>query len=167
MKPIEIEKALAEVVIAREMDCKQRMQRLAPEAKTEKKALLIEQGMYSLCLHAGLLYNNLGERDRCIAIKCTRMPKFLKGVPELRGAFQSAAPAEQLRMTAALYGEVWMRDQFLRNYRTELRLAREKGSADRVFELQIKTAVVESVLADWQRWRVEHGVYPTALEGCP
>ncbi len=164
MKPIEIEKALAEVVIAREMDCKQRIQSLPPEAKTEKKALLIEQGMYSLCLHAGLLYNVLGGREKVIATKCNRMPKFLKEYPKLLDRFQKSADEEQLKMTAALYGEVWMRAQFLRNYRTELRLAREKGSADQMFELQIKTAVVESVLSDWQRWRVEHGIYPIALE---
>ncbi|MBQ8431381.1 MAG: hypothetical protein IJX28_00705 [Clostridia bacterium] len=164
MTAIEIESALAEIVLARKNACDQKLQTLDQSAKTERKALMIEQGMYSLCLHAGLLYNVLGERGKVIATKCNRMPKFLKEYPKLLDHFQKSAHEEQLKMTAALYGEVWMDSQFLKNYRTELKVAQTKGSAANVFELQIKTAVVESVLADWRRWRKEQGVYPTALE---
>lgn len=164
MTAIEIERALAEVVIERKRVCDQKLQMLEKCAKTERKALLIEQGMYSLCLRAGLLYNVLGEREKTIAIKCSRMPKFLKKYPKLLDRFQKSSHEEQLRMTAALYGDVWMDSQFLKNYRTELKVAQDRGSAADVFELQIKTAVVESVLADWKMWRVQHDVYSDAME---
>ena len=64
MTPIEIEKALAEIVLEKERIVDEKLRVLDKGAKTEKKALMIEKGMYSLCLHAGLLYNAMGETER-------------------------------------------------------------------------------------------------------
>jgi len=162
MTAVQIEKALAEIVIDRKNACAAKIQKLPREAVTEKKALLVEEGMYSLCLNAGLLYHTTGSRENVIANKCRRMPVFVKKSPDpaLEGCFSAVDSEEKLRMTAALYGEVWMWDQILCKYRRELAEAEAHEDAAAIPECRIKVQVIASVLSDWQKWRVENNIYP-------
>lgn len=159
MTPVEIEKALADIVIARKNACREKLDTLTSEKKTEKKALLIEGGMYDLCLNAGLVYNGT-DRERVLAVKSTRMMRWLGKYPEFGARFDSADGEEKLKMTAALYGEAWMEDQFAARYKSELDAAVQAGDAEEVFGIRLKIDVVKSVLDAWQKWRVENGIYP-------
>lgn len=159
MTPIEIEKSLAEIVMERERIVDEKLKVLDKSAKTEKKALMIEKGMYSLCVHAGLLYNTIGERDHCIQIKSTRMLNHMKLSPNVKEVFEKADQEEKLRMTAALYGELWMTDQFVVTYRSQLAKAKESGETALCFELKIKLEALESALDDWKNWRHQNGIY--------
>ncbi|MBE6638618.1 MAG: hypothetical protein E7616_04070 [Ruminococcaceae bacterium] len=167
MTPIEIEKALAEIVLEKERIVDEKLRVLDKGAKTEKKALMIEKGMYSLCLHAGLLYNAMGETERakCIEIKSRRMPYFMRMFPEIKKAYESADCEEKLHMTAALYGEIWMKEQFVLMYRSQLSRAEAAGETALIFELGLKLDAVESVLAAWKEWRRENNVYPELAKG--
>ncbi len=165
MTPIEIEKALAEIVLDKERAADEKLKALDKNAKTEKKALMIEKGMYSLCLRAGLLYNTIGEREHCIELKSRRMLNFMRMFPEVKETYESADGEEKLRMTAALYGEIWMADQFVLMYRSQLSRAEAAGETALTFELKLKLDAVESVLAAWREWRRENNVYPELAKG--
>ena len=160
MTPVEIEKALADIVIARDNACKEKIKMLSPDKQTEKKALSIESGMYSLCLRGGLFYNQNDDRAKAIALKNTRMPNLTGKYPTLKQYYSSADDAEKIRLTAALYGEVWLEDQFVSIYRTELDKAEKHGDAAKIFENRIKYEAVRSVLAEWKSWRRDSGIYP-------
>ena len=160
MTPVEIEKALADIVIARDNACKEKIKTISSDKQTEKKALSIESGMYSLCLRGGLFYDPNGDREKAIALKNTRMPNFVEKYPIFAKYYSSADDAEKIRLTAALYGEVWLEDQFVSIYRTELDKAEKHGDAAKIFENRIKYEVVKSVLAEWKSWRRENGIYP-------
>lgn len=159
MTPVAIEKALAEIVLEKERMVDEKLKGLDKSAKTEKKALMIEKGMYSLCVHAGLLYNTIGERDHCIQIKSTRMLNHMKLCPNVKEVFEKADQDERLRMTAALYGELWMTDQFVVTYRSQLAKAKECGETALCFELKIKLEALESALSAWKYWRHQNGIY--------
>ena len=88
------------------------------------------------------------------------LPKY----PKLNETFVGLAGDEQLRFVAALQGEIFMRDQILRDYRTELTNANAAGDAKNIFEFTIKIGAVESVLEAWRAWRMEHAIYPVELE---
>lgn len=161
---VEIEKALADIVLRKDAECKEKIAQLPKEARLEKKALMIERGMYSLCLHAGLLYNVLGDRDKVIATKCKRMPKFMEHFPKLKEYWSSASEKERLTLTAALYGEIWMYDQFVTVYQKEFDTAREENNAEAIFETRIKLGVVKQVLVYWSVWRIQNDLYRGLLE---
>lgn len=160
MTIVEIEEALANIIIERENACKKKIISLTDKYQNEKKALMIECGMYSLCLRAGLVYNNLSNREKTIALKKMRFPNHLNKYSSLSEYFSNANDEEKLRLTAALYGEVWIEDQILGSYQTELAEAKKNKDAKRSFEFKIKVKVVESVLSEWKNWRVKNGIYP-------
>ncbi len=156
----QIRKMMADVVIQKQNLCHSTIDKLTNESKTEKKALMIEKGMYDLCLNGGLLYNaSLNDPDAVTKLRLRRMNNMLQRFLPLLKHFQKADQEEQLRMTAALEGEIWMLDQILMPYRKELSLAKESGDAEQIFELNIKTSVVEAVLNDWKNLRHKYGLY--------
>ena len=161
---VEIEKALADIVLRKDAECKEKIAQLPKDARLEKKALMIECGMYSLCLHAGLLYNVLGDRDKVIATKCKRMPKFMEHFPKLKEYWKSASDEEKLTLTAALYGEIWMYDQFVTVYQKEFDTAREENNAESILETRIKLGAVKQVLMEWSVWRIQNDLYRGLLE---
>ncbi len=164
MTNTEIVNALADIVLKKESECKAKIAALPKESVLEKKALMIEMGMYSLCLRAGLLYNTLGTIDNAVKVKCNRMPRFVKHFPKLAEYWNCADDEEKLKLTAALYGEVWMYDQFVIQYQKEYDTAVAENDAQKIFETRIKLGVVKQVLLYWNVWRIQNGLYRGILE---
>lgn len=161
---VEIEKALADIAISMYDSCRQRIEVLSPDARTEKKAILIEQGMYSMGIRAGLLYNLLGDREAVLQSKCRRFAGLAGGFPRALKAFEEADDREKLRITAALYGEIWLYGQYHVNNVEDLREAKKSGDVQKVFETTVKVKAMEALLSAWREWRRVHGVYPDILE---
>ena len=164
MTNAEIINALADIVLKKESECKAKIAALPKESVLEKKALMIEMGMYNLCLRAGLLYNTLGSIDNAVKVKCSRMPRFVKRFPKLAEYWNCADDEEKLKLTAALYGEVWMYDQIVIQYQEEYDTATSENDAEKIFEARIKLGVVKQVLSNWHVWRIQHDIYRGILE---
>ena len=167
MTRYEIDRAMQEIVLNKISECKARLNALPKDHVNERKAVQIELGMYTLCLHAGLLSSGRNDnrpRDEFFSLRQRVLHRILPKYPKLNETFVGLAGDEQLRFVAALQGEIFMRDQILRDYRTELTNANAAGDARNVFEFTIKIGAVESVLEAWRAWRMEHAIYPVELE---
>lgn len=158
MTPIEIERALAQIVIAKNEECKRKLASVDKQNLTERKALALESGIYDLCLNGGLLLANK-DREAALRLKMRVLPNFIKRYPDLQAKFEQADENEKLRIVASLYGEIWMFDQIVLKYQNELEKATACNDAKGVFEANLKLDVVKDVLDDWQNWRKENGVY--------
>ena len=63
MNYLDIDKALVDITRAKCDECKARLDATPKDNKAERKALMIEYGMYTLCGNAGLLFNTYGARE--------------------------------------------------------------------------------------------------------
>lgn len=160
MTPIEIEKELAEIVLARIEDINQKIKATGNTNPTEKKALALIRGIYELCLNGGMLWK-ASDRNKQIEFKATLFPRFAlnQGLSNIHKAFMSAEKDEKLNLTAALYGEIWMSNQILPKYQAELTTAQNNGDVKAEFEAKIKLEAIGEILSAWQNWRVVNGVY--------
>ena len=57
MNYLDIDKTLVEITRAKCNECKARLDAIPKDRAGERKALMIENGMYTLCGNAGLLFN--------------------------------------------------------------------------------------------------------------
>lgn len=158
MTPIEIEKSLTEIVVAKDEACKLRLATVDKQNVTERKALALERGIYNLCLNAGLLLSNK-DRHATILLKMKVLPRFLLKYPALQAKFEQVDENEKLVFTASLYGEIWMYDQIVLKYKDELEKAIANDDTKEILEAKLKLAIVNDVLNAWQNWRKENGVY--------
>ena len=170
MNATEIYEALC--VLAKDLydECTRRLNSVPHQNKTERKALLLEQGMYSLSLRAGLMYMTLSE-DKARDVVKVRQGVFERitkeSYPEIYSRYQGLDDDEKQRMVSALQGEVFLRTQTYNKDMAELEYAQSKGLYDKVFELKIKTGALENVFNTWSDWRRENGIYPNVrLEAC-
>ena len=151
-------------------ECTVRLNSVPHQNKTERKALLLEQGMYSLSLRAGLLYMTLSAdkaRDvikvRQIVFEQITKEKY----PQIYSQYEMLCDDEKQRMVSALQSEVFLRTQTHEKDLAELEYAQNTGLHDKVFELRIKTGALENVFNTWKAWRRENGIYPNVcLEVC-
>ncbi|MBQ8863071.1 MAG: hypothetical protein IJ021_10110 [Clostridia bacterium] len=167
MNAIEIYKAQEEIALEKYNECKARLAQTAEESKTEKKALYIELGMYSLCLRAGLFDRGGTAPDHAETALEHRnkfMPRIIVKYPGINEAFRALGAEEKSRFIAAIQAELYMRDQIYKNYKTELEEAKAVGDAAGIFELQIKTGALESVFTAWEAWRKKTGIYPDVFK---
>lgn len=159
MNILEIDKALADIVIQKQEDCKDRLAKLNKEQVTEKKAIQIELGMYTLCLNAGFLRNTKDGREKVLESRRAVISNILPSYPELKSVFDELGGDEQMVFVASLQAEIFIRNQLYSGYLTELETAEKANDAERIFELQIKIGAVESVFKAWEQWREENGIY--------
>ncbi len=168
MTRYEIDQTMQEIVRAKITECKARLGALPKDNVNERKAVQIELGMYTLCGNAGLLCDINGRddrpRDKFFRLRQGVLHRILSKYPKLHQVFVGLDGDEQLRFVAALQGEIFMRDQIMRDYRTELDAATAAGDAKTVFEFTIKIGAVESVLNAWKAWRMQNDIYPIELE---
>ena len=163
MNAIEIYKAQEEIALERYNECKARLESVPKENATERKAIHIELGMYSLCLRAGLLDRGGAEPDhaeRALEHRNRFIPKIIGKYHGINEVYRGLDAEEKGRFMAAVQAELYMRDQIYGNYVAELETAIAAGDEASVFDLKIKTGVLESVFAAWEKWRKETGIYP-------
>ena len=165
LSPIEIEKALAEISISMCKGCADRISALPENSKIEKKAIQIEMGMYSMGHRAAIRYNTIGSREDCIRIKSNHFLPIMDEFPKLKEVYEAADDAERQRLTAALYGEVWMIKEYHEPNKAEFERARTSGDAKKIFEMNIKVGAIETLLSRWKEWRVKNGIYADILPG--
>ena len=163
MNAIEIYKAQEEIALEKYNECKARLAQTADENKTEKKALHIELGMYSLCLRAGLFDRGGTAPDHAETALEHRnkiMPRIIAKYPRINTLFRTLTAEERGKFISAIQAELYMRDQIYKTYLEQLEEAKEAGDAAGVFELKIKTGELESVFDAWEAWRTANGIYP-------
>ena len=88
------------------------------------------------------------------------LPKY----PKHQEIYSTLNDDEKLSFMAAWQADLFMRDQLLNGYVTELAQAEAAGDAKSTFELRIKIGAVREMLSLWEGWRKENGVYPGLME---
>lgn len=165
MTYLDIDKALCDITVEKNNECKNRLDAVPKENKGERKALQIELGMYSLCLRAGLLYYTYGTRENALKIRRQVIDRILPAYPQTNEIFTGLSEDEQMIMHAALQAEIFMRDQFMQQYRAELEQAKAASDSEKIFELEIKIGAIENVFSAWEEWRVQNNIYPHMFKG--
>ena len=165
MNYLDIDKALMDITRAKCDECKARLDATPKDSKAERKALQIELGMYTLCGNAGLLFNTYGTRE---GLYRTRQNfwnyALLTKYPKHQEIYSALTDDEKLSFMAAWQADLFMRDQLLNGYVTELAQAEAAGDAKSTFEFRIKIGAVREMLSLWEGWRKETGVYPGLME---
>ena len=164
MTYLEIDKALIEILGEKKRACEARLAATPKENKTEKKAVHLELGMYTLCQNAGFLINTTGGREGVIRTRRTVISRILEKHSDLKATFEALSAEEQAEWIAAWQAELFLRDQFLPQYRGELESATEAGDADGILEMRIKIGTLENVFGAWEAWRRDNNVFPGLLE---
>ena len=164
MNYLDIDKALVDITRAKCVECKARLDTTPKENKAECKALQIELGMYTLCGNAGLRFNAEWERQRTYQIRQNFWGMILPKYPKHQEVYSTLTDDDKLSFMAAWQADLFMRDQLLNGYVTELAQAEAAGDAKNTFELRIKIGAVREMLSLWEGWRKENGVYPGLLE---
>lgn len=164
MTYMEIDKALIDILAEKKQACEARLTATHKENKTEKKALHLELGMYTLCQNAGFLINTTGGREGVLRTRRAVIGRILAGRPELQAVYAALSEEEQIGFIAAWQAELFLRDQFLPQYRRELATATEAGDMDGILEMRIKLGTLASVFEAWESWRREHNVFPHVAE---
>lgn len=166
MTATEINQAMAEIALQKVKDCEERLKETPKDNKSERKAIQIELGMYSLCLRAGLLYYTTEGKTNTVQIRKNRFMNIsLKSFPSIAQIYEKASEEEKLCMVAALQGEMFMRDQMYNGYISELEQAKAAGDAQRTFEFTIKTGSLKVIFDAWEEWRISNNIYPHMFKG--
>ena len=159
MTGLEIQDAMVKIAAASAVDADARLKALPPDAKREKKAIIIEREMYNLCIRAGLLYNTKNARSEDhLRRVCGMLPKLLTPYPKAAALFAEADDETKLKLAPYLRGVSFMNDQFLKPNRAALAKAEETGDAEEIFELRIKVGAVAGVIDEWRRWWKKNGM---------
>ena len=164
MNYLDIDKAMYDIVTEKYTECQRRLDAVAKENKSERKALIIEREMYGLCNRAGLIVYVTGKREHILTVTRYRVTgDILQRYPQLNEVFTQLGEEEKLRFLAALQAEIYMRDQIVNGYYAEYEAAQAAEDTKGLFELQIKIGACENVCRAWEAWRVENNVYPKLL----
>ena len=109
MNYLDIDKALVDLTRAKCAECKARLDAVPKDKPGERKALLIENGMYTLCGNAGLLFNAGWERQRTYQIRQNFWGMILPKYPKHQEIYASLNDDEKLSFMAA-----WLSPSFSR-----------------------------------------------------
>ena len=160
MTYLDIDKAMYDIVVKKYDECQSRLDEVPKENKSERKALIIEREMYGLCNRAGLLVYTLGKRETTLTFRKRVIGQILQKYPQFNEVFTSLDEEEKWIFIAALQAEIFMRDQIVHSYYTELEAAKASGDTKKIFEFNIKVGATGIIFDEWERWRVENNVYP-------
>ena len=164
MNYLDIDKALVDITRAKCVACKERLDAIPKDRAGERKALMIENGMYTLCGNAGLLFNAGWERQRTYQIRHNFFNMLLPKFPKHQEVYNTLNDDEKLSFMAAWQADLYMRDQLLAGYITELAQAEAAGDTKNTFELRIKVGAVRAMLDIWATWRKENNIYPLEIQ---
>ena len=113
MNYLDIDKALVDLTRAKCAECKARLDAVPKDKPGERKALLIENGMYTLCGNAGLLFNTYGTREGLYRTRQNFFNYILTKYPKHQEIYASLNEDERLSFMAAWQADLFMRDQLL------------------------------------------------------
>lgn len=164
MTYLEIDKVLIEILDEKKQACEARLAATPKENKTEKKAVHLELGMYTLCQNAGFLVNTTGGREGVMRTRRTVIARILEKHSDWKAVFEALNSEAQIEWIAAWQAELFLRDQFLPQYRSELEFATEAGDVDGILEMRIKIGTLENIFGAWEAWRRENNVFPGLLK---
>ena len=164
MNYLDIDKALVDITRAKCNECKARLDAIPKDRSSERKALMIENGMYTLCGNAGLLFNTYGTREGLYRTRQNFFTYAMTKYPRHGEIYATLNDDEKLSFMAAWQADLFMRDQLLAGYVTELTQAEAAGDTKNTFELRIKVGAVREMLSIWEAWRVENNIYPHLIE---
>ena len=164
MNYLDIDKALVDLTRAKCAECKARLDAVPKDKPGERKALLIENGMYTVCGNAGLLFNTYGNREGLYRTRQNFFNYILTKYPKHQEIYASLNDDEKLSFMAAWQADLFMRDQLLAGYITELAQAEAAGDTKNTFELRIKVGAVRAMLDIWATWRKENNIYPLEIQ---
>ena len=164
MNYLDIDKALVDLTRAKCAECKARLDAVLKDKPGERKALLIENGMYTVCGNAGLLFNTYGNREGLYRTRQNFFNYILTKYPKHQEIYASLSDDEKLSFMAAWQADLFMRDQLLAGYLNELSQAEAAGDTKNTFELRIKVGAVRAMLDIWATWRKENNIYPIEIK---
>lgn len=130
----------------------QQIKALEPAAKTEKKALIIQREMASLCNRAGLVgfaHPNYCEDPR---IPDSRFRTITAHYPAVTAYYGALSEDDRRIVLPYLHSLHFMSINFLIPWRAELSRAEGAGDAAAAFELGLKIHTVERVLEARRVW---------------
>lgn len=130
----------------------QQIKALEPAAKTEKKALIIQREMASLCNRAGLVgfaHPNYCEDPR---IPDSRFRTITAHYPAVTAYYGALSEDDRRIVLPYLHSLYFMSINFLIPWRAELSRAEGAGDAAAAFELGLKIHTVERVLEARRVW---------------
>ncbi|MBQ9781131.1 MAG: hypothetical protein IJW00_09330 [Clostridia bacterium] len=164
MNYLEIDKFLVDITRAKCNECKARLDATPKDRASERKALMIENGMYTLCGNAGLLFNTYGTREGLYRTRQNFFTYAMTKYPRHGEIYATLSDDEKLCFMAAWQADLFMRDQLLAGYLNELAQAEAAGDTKNTFELRIKVGAVCEMLSIWEAWRVGNNIYPHLIE---
>ncbi len=164
MNYLDIDKALVDLTRAKCAECKARVDAVPKDRAGERKALMIENGMYTLCGNAGLLFNTYGTREGLYRTRQNFFTYALSKFSKHQEVYNTLDEDEKKCFMAAWQADLFMRDQLLAGYLNELSQAEAAGDAKNTFELRIKVGAVREMLAAWATWRKENNIYPIEIK---
>ena len=164
MNYLDIDKALVDITRAKCVACKERLDAIPKDRAGERKALMIENGMYTLCGNAGLLFNTYGTREGLYRTRHNFFNMLLPKYPMHQEVYNTLNDDEKLSFMAAWQADLFMRDQLLAGYLNELSQAEAAGDTKNTFELRIKVGAVRAMLDIWATWRKENNIYPIEIK---
>lgn len=165
MTHLEIDAAIINIT---KNKCSEREKRLAAIPKenvTERKALLIEYGMYTFCGNAGFLFQSENNRINALQTRQKYLERELHKYSKLNNIYVQLDEDCKLKFTAALQAEIFIRDQCLPAHHVELAQAESAGDMDKMFEFKIKIGAIFNMFSMWETWRKDNGIYPCVFEG--
>ncbi|MBE6585252.1 MAG: hypothetical protein E7645_01850 [Ruminococcaceae bacterium] len=164
MNYLDIDKALVDLTRAKCAECKARLDAVPKDRAGERKALMIENGMYTLCGNAGLLFNTYGTREGLYRTRQNFFTYAMTKYPRHGEIYATLSDDEKLSFMAAWQADLFMRDQLLEKYVAELAQAEAAGDARSTFEFRIKMGAMREMLSIWEAWRKENNIYPIEIE---
>lgn len=147
--------------------CKERLDAIPKDNRTERKAVQLEYAMYNFCSASGLFNTNQTLQQAL----CRKQPHFLiydKVLPKYsktNSVYEALNNEDKWCFIAALHPELFIRDQWVTKKEAELTAATASGDTNSVFELTIQLGAVKNMFSAWEQWRIENNVFPHMFEG--
>ena len=158
MNYLEIHKSIGDITREKCSECKARLDTVPKENVTERKALQLENGMYSFCLNCGLLGKADGSGP--VALRKRVLEGVMSKYPVLNAFYIKLNEEEKFKFIAATQSELFIRDQWLPAQYAELEAAEATGNTQNAFELKIKIGSALNMFDIWEAWRIDNNIYP-------
>lgn len=140
--------------------CKAEVSSVDKSHPTERGALQLKAGIYSVAIAAGLI----SSADNATELMGKRFKNLIKHFPDIANYYYTLPENQKSIMEIALYPEVFMRVYFYNTYNTDLEQAEKDGDPQAIFKAKVKKEVLNDILGMWQTYRVEKDLFVFAFD---